>query len=211
MKILSAFKHHGYIDLDPSIVTEAIAYPWDAVKKSYDGDPLLPSNNLYVMIEDSPNINLPQGTTRGPLTDHLSSMVAQLKNIFVDQICLRAMVINLPANTAQHWHVDPRMLHELAHRVHVALYTNPDSVIEVEQYEQHFAVGEVWEFNNLLPHRANNRGTSNRIHLITDWMPLETYETQQTKLHQVRPDISNNLGKLYQSLAGKCVFSPEKP
>jgi hypothetical protein len=210
MKIPSAFKHHGYIDLDPSTVAEAIAYPWDTVKRSHEGDPLLPSDNLYVMIEDSPNINLPWDTTRGPLTDHLSSMVAQLKNIFVDQICLRAMVINLPANTAQDWHVDPRILHELAHRVHVALYTNPDSVIEVEQHEQHFAVGEVWEFNNLRPHRANNRGASNRIHLITDWMLLETYETQQTRLHQNRPDVSNNLGKLYQSLGGKCLFSPEK-
>jgi hypothetical protein len=42
------------------------------------------------------------------------------------------MVISLPGNTAQDWHVDPRVMHELSHRVHVALYTNIDSVVEIE-------------------------------------------------------------------------------
>jgi hypothetical protein len=210
MKILPVFKFHGHVSIAPEIIKEFVDYPWHSVKQSYDNDPLLPSNNIYVMLNHSPNINLPPGFVPNALTNSASSIVSHLRDMFVGQICLRALVVNLPAETAQHWHVDPRMMHELSHRVHVAIHTNSDSVIEIENQQQHFAIGEVWEFDNLRPHRANNRGSSNRIHLITDWMPTDVYEQHQHILATRRPEILDNLGVLYLSKSGKCLFSPEK-
>lgn len=204
------FKLHGRVNIDPSTMAAVADYPWHTVRQSRQSDPLMPSKNLYVMSDQTLNVNLPQGVTGNPLSEHLSQIVAQLHNVFVGKICLRAMVISLPGNTAQDWHVDPRVMHELSHRVHVALYTNVDSVVEIEHQQQHFAVGEVWEINNMRPHRANNRGSSNRIHLITDWMLPDIYAQRQSDLIQNRADIVDNLGIKYQSLAGKCLFAPEK-
>jgi hypothetical protein len=210
MNTQPVFKLHGSVDIDPSIIAAVTDYPWHSVAQSRQDDPLRPSNNLYVTLDSSLNINLPLGVIDNPLSKHLSQIVTQLHSVFVGKICLRAMIINLPSNTAQDWHVDPRVMHELSHRVHVALYTNANSVLEIEHQQQHFAVGEVWEINNLRPHRANNRGTSNRIHLITDWMLPDTYAQRQGDFMLQRAEVIDNLGIKYQSLSGKCLFPPEK-
>lgn len=77
----------------------------------------------------------------------------------------------LPAGVVQGVHVDPRVFHRVARRVHVVMVTNPEAWLEIGDVRHHLPAFAVVEFNNLKPHRSLNLGTSDRIHIILDLLP----------------------------------------
>lgn len=76
----------------------------------------------------------------------------------------------LGSNVAQGAHIDPRNFHKIAHRAHLCITTCPGAYLTVLDERQHIAVGEVWTFNNLDPHRSLNEGEGERVHMIIDFM-----------------------------------------
>lgn len=50
-------------------------------------------------------------------------------------------------------------------RVHIPIYTNPDSNWIIDGVEYHMEPGYAYLVNTTLPHSVENKGTSNRIHL----------------------------------------------
>jgi len=85
---------------------------------------------------------------------------------------VRAILVNLPAGAWVPAHVDTGMSLTLCRRVHVPLFTNERCFFAVGTDVRNLKVGEMWEINNAgKMHEVKNLGTTDRIHLIADWMP----------------------------------------
>lgn len=78
----------------------------------------------------------------------------------------RAMLTVLAKEGVIAWHCDDGPYHEKHLRFHVPLVTNPYCTMYSANEQVHMNVGDLWWFNNRVPHCAANWGTVPRIHLI---------------------------------------------
>tara|TARA_Y100000817_G_scaffold179667_1_gene140420 strand:- start:816 stop:1397 length:582 start_codon:yes stop_codon:yes gene_type:complete len=70
------------------------------------------------------------------------------------------LLLKEPRSTLS-WHRDPEP------RLHIPIYTNPGSIMVIENIAKHMpADGSVWITNNLKYHNAFNGGEENRVHLV---------------------------------------------
>ena len=63
----------------------------------------------------------------------------------------------------------PATLPSFYRRTHVPLMTSAAVEFVIRGERRHLAAGEVWEINNWRVHRVENRGDSDRVHLLVDW------------------------------------------
>lgn len=75
-------------------------------------------------------------------------------------------------------HFDSNVAAKWPHKIHVPLLTNPDVTFFVNRVPHHFVEGEAVEVNNMGPHSVQNRGTTDRIHLIFEYYDLEQPEPE---------------------------------
>ena len=105
---------------------------------------------------------------------------------------IRAILVNLPANTFIGEHVDkgesldkcmrchiPIITNKsvllviigIWHLMHIPIITNKSVLFKIEDEVKNLKPGEIWEINNTKKlHSVQNSGTEDRIHLIVDWM-----------------------------------------
>jgi hypothetical protein len=57
-----------------------------------------------------------------------------------------------------------------AHRMHLAIETNPQAEFGIAGHIRHLPPGEIWEINNRKVHGVRNQGDAARIHLILDYV-----------------------------------------
>jgi len=94
-------------------------------------------------------------------------------NGFIVRLILAKLVAG--GRIPKHTDAGYSLLH--CHRVHLPIVTNEGVVFHVGGEEINMQAGELWEINNGTVHAVENRGDSDRIHLIVDWMP--NYEGRQ--------------------------------
>jgi hypothetical protein len=82
----------------------------------------------------------------------------------------RIMLARLPAGAFIAPHVDGEPSGNRPHKIHVPLLTNADTYFFVDERRYHFAVGHAYEVNNAARHAAANRGQSDRVHLIFEYL-----------------------------------------
>ena len=77
----------------------------------------------------------------------------------------------VPAGGEIKKHIDLHREATTAQRVHLVLETNEDSFIYGGGHNRHYPVGSVFVFNNIVEHGVVNRGTTERTHLVIDFIP----------------------------------------
>jgi len=88
----------------------------------------------------------------------------------------RIMLANLSAGGKIISHTDGKLDNPsltYPHKVHVPIKTNPNCMFTVENDSINMLVGEAYEVNNAKPHKVENDGDSDRLHLI-----FELYDNQ---------------------------------
>jgi hypothetical protein len=70
-------------------------------------------------------------------------------------------------------HRDTNPAAKWPHKIHVPLVTNDEVSFYVDGVAYHFPEGEAVEVNNMGVHAVENRGTSDRIHLIFEYYDLD--------------------------------------
>lgn len=98
----------------------------------------------------------------------------KIKKVFSDKLgkgfLQSAILINLPAGKEVVRHVDKSEVFKNFHRVHVPIQTNEQCFFEVDGEVISMKEGEIWEINNSeKAHSVQNKGESDRIHLLMDW------------------------------------------
>lgn len=88
---------------------------------------------------------------------------------------MSAILINLPAGKSIRRHIDANPIGERfnrCHRIHIPIISNDQCFFEIDGDVKNMKEGEVWEISNVrCPHSVQNKGVSDRIHLLIDWDP----------------------------------------
>lgn len=98
----------------------------------------------------------------------------EVKKILTDKLgkgfLQSAILINLPAGKEVARHVDTADSINNLNRVHIPIQTNEHCYFEVGGEVVFMKEGEIWEINNSeKPHSVQNKGDTDRIHLLLDW------------------------------------------
>jgi hypothetical protein len=88
----------------------------------------------------------------------------------------RVMLARMGAGGVIHPHRDSNPSARWPHKIHVPLVTNDRVSFYVDGTAYHFREGEAVEVNNMGVHAVENRGDSDRIHLIFEYYDLDQPE-----------------------------------
>jgi hypothetical protein len=88
----------------------------------------------------------------------------------------RIMLARMAPGGVIHPHRDQNPAAKWPHKIHVPLLTNDEVTFYVDGKAYHFAEGEAVEVNNMGLHAVENRGSSDRIHLIFEYYDLDQPE-----------------------------------
>jgi hypothetical protein len=90
----------------------------------------------------------------------------------------RVMLARMAPGGVIHPHRDENPAAKWPHKIHVPLLTNPGVTFFVNRVPHHFAEGEAVEVNNMGLHAVENRGDTDRIHLIFEYYDLDQPEPE---------------------------------
>lgn len=88
----------------------------------------------------------------------------------------RVMLARMAPGGVIHPHRDQNPAAKWPHKIHVPLMTNDDVTFYVDGQAYHLAEGEAVEVNNMGVHAVENRGSTDRIHLIFEYYDLDQPE-----------------------------------
>jgi len=88
----------------------------------------------------------------------------------------RVMLARMAPGGVIHPHRDQNPAAKWPHKIHVPLTTNPDVTFFVAGQGYKLAEGEAVEVNNMAVHAVENRGTTDRIHLIFEYYDADQPE-----------------------------------
>jgi hypothetical protein len=86
---------------------------------------------------------------------------------------IRAMVAKLPPGGRIDPHSDRHPSFACGHRIHAPIATNERVRFTIDGRPHHLQVGQVYEVNNKKTHSVINKGSTDRIHFIFDYVPLD--------------------------------------
>lgn len=86
---------------------------------------------------------------------------------------IRAVAAKLVAGGKIDPHRDAHPSFAVGHRIHVPITTNERVRFTVDGRPFKFEVGKAYEINNRMMHSVVNKGTSDRIHFIFDYVPAD--------------------------------------
>jgi len=108
-----------------------------------------------------------RGSASYPLARRLLSDLAVAEHGLLG----RAKIVCLPAGRRVHPHVDHGQYYRVRDRYHLVLRSSAGSWLKAGDEEVRMREGELWWFDNNVPHEACNDGDEDRIHLIFDLLP----------------------------------------
>jgi len=88
----------------------------------------------------------------------------------------RVMLARMAPGGLIHPHRDQNPAAKWPHKIHVPLLTNEKVTFTIEGKGYHFSEGEAVEVNNMGVHGVDNRGDSDRVHLIFEYYDLDQPE-----------------------------------
>lgn len=85
----------------------------------------------------------------------------------------QAMLTRLRAGSVIGRHKDKGEVTARTHRIHLPIMTNPQCIFTVDAESRHMEAGDVWIIDNVDKyHSVVNNGSTHRVHLIIDALPL---------------------------------------
>jgi hypothetical protein len=85
----------------------------------------------------------------------------------------RVMLARMAPGAAIQPHRDQSPAAKWPHKIHIPLKTNDDVVFTIDGVDYHLAEGEAVEVNNMGLHAVENRGGTDRIHLIFEYYDVD--------------------------------------
>ena len=104
---------------------------------------------------------------------------------YVHGVYPRVMLARMPSGGVIQPHRDANPAARWPHKIHVPIQTNDGVLFRVDQATFQMSVGEAVELNNMGVHSVENRGDTDRIHLI-----FEYYDADQPDPDWIGPKIS---------------------
>lgn len=115
------------------------------------------------------------------LNQHTKKLVKELEIKFDGKSGL-VLYAKLPPNKKIPKHSDPDYYLSVVHRLHIPIFTNENCYFHLDDTTIHMEEGRLYEINNLMNHSVENKGDSDRVHLIVDIIPNSILSTIETSL-----------------------------
>jgi hypothetical protein len=90
----------------------------------------------------------------------------------------RIMLARMAPGGVIHPHQDKNPAAKWPHKIHLPLLTNSDVTFYVDGEPYHLPEGEAVEVNNMETHAVQNRGSTDRIHLIFEYYDVDQAEPE---------------------------------
>lgn len=90
----------------------------------------------------------------------------------------RVMLARMAAGGVIQPHRDANPAAKWPHKIHVPLITNENVIFYVEGARRHLVEGEAVEVNNMGTHSVENRGATDRIHLIFEYYDADQQDPE---------------------------------
>jgi hypothetical protein len=94
----------------------------------------------------------------------------------------RVMLARMAPGGIIHPHQDANPAAKWPHKIHVPLQTNEHVVFFIDGKPYQIAEGEAVEVNNMARHAVENRGTTDRIHLIFEYFDRDQPEPEWARM-----------------------------
>lgn len=124
---------------------------------------------------------LTNSTDRLLLWEKVTPIVKFIDNLYPNYKMVRGEIVNLTPGKSLSPHIDIHWFHRESRRIHIPVVTNRDSFLTFENRKYHLEVGKVYEINNRIIHSGFNNGSTDRIHVILDMMPVDTFNNAVSK------------------------------
>ncbi len=131
---------------------------------------------LFANVEDWPAIEV----TKEPGWARLAEAAVPVMHDIIRRFyppggtIIRAMAAKLLAGGRIVPHRDSHPSFAIGHRIHVPIVTNPRVRFMIDGRPVSLQVGEAYEINNQKVHSVMNKGDTDRIHFIFDYVPAHT-------------------------------------
>ena len=181
MEIATRMLCHGEVDVAP--LAAAIASQEDAAwyeqvdrQKDYEVHRLTQSIVLlFAAVDPWPRMDV----SRQPGWERLSAVAVPLMDSIIARWyppggrIIRAMAAKLLPGGKIDPHRDSHPSFNCGHRIHVPITTNPRVRFTVDGRPFKLEVGQCYEINNRMMHSVANKGETDRIHFIFDYVPAD--------------------------------------
>ena len=172
MDIDVAMRSFGKVDMEP--LGAAIRAADDAVwneyverQKSYEVHEQTRSIVLlFAGVDHWPEVEI----SRQPGWARFADVAVPVMHEIIGTI-IRAMAAKLMAGGRIVPHRDAHPSFRAGHRIHVPIATNPRVRFMIDGRPVRLEVGEAYEINNQKVHSVMNKGDTDRIHFIFDYLP----------------------------------------
>jgi hypothetical protein len=124
--------------------------------------------------------------TKQPGWDRLASAAVPVMHELIGRCyppggtIIRAMAARLMAGAVIRPHRDSHPSFHYSHRIHVPVTTNARVRFMIDGRPYHLEVGQAYEINNQKTHSVMNRGDTDRITFIFDYVPPDKLGRKQT-------------------------------
>lgn len=146
-----------------------------------------------VLFGHEPELTFREARARHPVTyvGHPTAVAESLPQLtaFVRKLARRvggipgrAAVVRLRPQGTVYEHVDWGFYYQLRDRFHLVIKSTAGSPLRTGSELRRLAEGELWWFENRIPHEAWNESEQDRIHLIVDVLTLRAIATLPLRL-----------------------------
>jgi len=135
---------------------------------------------LFANVEQWPAIDV----TKQPGWDRLAEVAMPVMHEIIRNwypaggTIIRAMAAKLLAGGRILPHRDSHPSFAVGHRIHVPIVTNPRVRFMIDGRPYQLEVGQAYEINNQKTHSVMNKGTTDRINFIFDYVPRDAQPAQ---------------------------------
>lgn len=117
------------------------------------------------------------------LQEELEPLVNRIADYYQNNgFLVRMLLTQMAPGSEIPEHVDSGPALMNCHRVHIPITTNDKVIFMVDGEKKNMQVGEFWEIDNSQDHSVENQGNEDRIHLIVDWMPNLSGQSEEDVL-----------------------------
>lgn len=115
----------------------------------------------------------------------------------------RAAVVRLRPNGKVYEHVDWGFYYQLRDRFHLVIKSHAGSPLRTGSELRRLAEGELWWFENRIPHEAWNESEQDRIHLIVDILTARAILTLPLRVMRSPGRYLGGMARRLQGLANR--------
>lgn len=180
MQINVPYKELGTVPIELVNIAASLCneIDWSDHRYTRNNDISLSTYSRLLPIPSESSRNFSYTEKENQLINACKDIIAKLPDPYASMTILNCEIATLPPNTLIKLHYDGKWSHQNSNRIHIPITSNDGSVNTWVNTKCKMNPGMFYEINNRVLHGALNNGTTNRTHLIIDFIDPILYDKE---------------------------------